>query len=276
MLQKPNLLVLDEPTNHLDLESINALNVALQKFEGTVLLVTHDQDLIEEVGTRVWHFDNGQLTDFKGTYEEYASTIGIARHGVSNGGRYYPCCARAVVPASPCNNLARVLLLQARQRDRSVRSAIGVRWAGLRNRDHGLDRCGSKWNAFPPRSKSTIAGWNFTAGLKVKDGGAPRRRTAADEPSTRSDVGQLPSRQEHPVEDRICDVAIVGAGAAGLATAIFTRRLNPSHSILLLDSAVPSRRKNTGQRRLALQRHQRRGQPNATSTAASQPSFGEC
>ncbi len=52
MLQKPNVLVFDEPTNHLDLESINALNVALQKFEGTVLLVTHDQDLMEEVGTR--------------------------------------------------------------------------------------------------------------------------------------------------------------------------------------------------------------------------------
>ncbi len=75
MLQKPNLLILDEPTNHLDLESINALNIALQRFEGTVLLVTHDQDLMEEVGTRVWHFDGGQLTDFKGTYEEYASTL---------------------------------------------------------------------------------------------------------------------------------------------------------------------------------------------------------
>ncbi len=73
MLQKPNVLVLDEPTNHLDLESINALNVALQKFEGTVLLVTHDQDLLEEVGTRVWHFDGGRIHDFKGTYEEYAA-----------------------------------------------------------------------------------------------------------------------------------------------------------------------------------------------------------
>jgi ATPase subunit of ABC transporter with duplicated ATPase domains len=72
MLQKPNVLVLDEPTNHLDLEAINALNVALQKFEGTVLLVTHDQDLMEEVGTRVWHFDQGKIQDFKGTYEEYA------------------------------------------------------------------------------------------------------------------------------------------------------------------------------------------------------------
>jgi ATPase subunit of ABC transporter with duplicated ATPase domains len=75
MLQKPNVLILDEPTNHLDLESINALNVALQKFEGTVLLVTHDQDLMEEVGTRVWHFEHGAITDFKGTYEEYASTL---------------------------------------------------------------------------------------------------------------------------------------------------------------------------------------------------------
>ena len=75
MLQKPNVLVFDEPTNHLDLESINALNVALQKFEGTVLLVTHDQDLMEEVGTRVWHFTDGRIVDFKGTYEEYAGTL---------------------------------------------------------------------------------------------------------------------------------------------------------------------------------------------------------
>jgi len=75
MLQKPNLLVLDEPTNHLDLESINALNVALQRFEGTVLLVTHDQDLMEEVGTRVWYFDKDELLDFKGPYEEFASTL---------------------------------------------------------------------------------------------------------------------------------------------------------------------------------------------------------
>jgi len=75
MLQKPNVLVLDEPTNHLDLESINALNIALQKYEGTVFLVTHDEDLMEEVGTRVWHFDGKTIQDFKGTYEEYAATL---------------------------------------------------------------------------------------------------------------------------------------------------------------------------------------------------------
>ena len=71
MLQKPNVLVLDEPTNHLDLESINALNIALQRFDGTVLLVTHDHDVIDEVATRLWHFDHGHIEDFKGPYEDF-------------------------------------------------------------------------------------------------------------------------------------------------------------------------------------------------------------
>jgi ATPase subunit of ABC transporter with duplicated ATPase domains len=71
MLQKPNFLVLDEPTNHLDLESINALNVSLQKYDGTVLLVTHDYDVIDEVATRIWHIQGGRIEDFKGPYADY-------------------------------------------------------------------------------------------------------------------------------------------------------------------------------------------------------------
>jgi ATPase subunit of ABC transporter with duplicated ATPase domains len=71
MLQKPNFLLLDEPTNHLDLESINALNIALQKYDGTVLLVTHDHDLVEEVATRIWNFDNHTVEDFKGPYTDF-------------------------------------------------------------------------------------------------------------------------------------------------------------------------------------------------------------
>ena len=71
MLQKPNFLVLDEPTNHLDLESINALNIALQKYDGTVLLVTHDEDVLDEVATRIWHFRGGKIEDFKGPYSDY-------------------------------------------------------------------------------------------------------------------------------------------------------------------------------------------------------------
>jgi ATPase subunit of ABC transporter with duplicated ATPase domains len=79
MLQKPNVLIFDEPTNHLDLESINALNIALQRYEGTVLLVSHDHDLIDEVATRIWHFENGTIDDFKGPYEEYLSATSAAQ-----------------------------------------------------------------------------------------------------------------------------------------------------------------------------------------------------
>ncbi len=76
MLQKPNVLVLDEPTNHLDLEAINALNISLQRYQGTVLLVSHDHDLIDEVATRIWHFESDhKITDFKGTYEEYQAAV---------------------------------------------------------------------------------------------------------------------------------------------------------------------------------------------------------
>ena len=74
MIQKPNVLVLDEPTNNLDLESINALNIALQKFDGTLLLVTHDEDVLDEVATRIWHFEHGKVEDFQGTYEEFQTS----------------------------------------------------------------------------------------------------------------------------------------------------------------------------------------------------------
>ena len=78
MLQKPNVLVLDEPTNHLDLEAINALNISLQRYQGTVFLVTHDHDLIDEVATRIWHFESDhKITDFKGTYEEYQAAVTV-------------------------------------------------------------------------------------------------------------------------------------------------------------------------------------------------------
>ncbi|MGD1095292.1 MAG: ATP-binding cassette domain-containing protein [Bryobacteraceae bacterium] len=78
MLQKPNFLMLDEPTNHLDLESINALNIALQKYDGTVLLVTHDHDVVDEVATRIWYFENRKIADFKGPYADYLTQMETA------------------------------------------------------------------------------------------------------------------------------------------------------------------------------------------------------
>jgi ATP-binding cassette subfamily F protein 3 len=70
-LAKANLLILDEPTNHLDVENIEALEDALEEYEGTVLLVSHDRAFLREVATRVWWFDGRHLRDFDGPFVEW-------------------------------------------------------------------------------------------------------------------------------------------------------------------------------------------------------------
>ena len=71
MMAKQNVLLLDEPTNHLDLESISALADGLERFEGTTIVVTHDQELITQVATRIWVMRRGEeIIDFKGTFQE--------------------------------------------------------------------------------------------------------------------------------------------------------------------------------------------------------------
>jgi len=70
-LSHANLLVLDEPTNHLDVENIEALEDALDEYEGTVLLVSHDRAFLREVATRVWAFDGSTLVDYDGPFVDW-------------------------------------------------------------------------------------------------------------------------------------------------------------------------------------------------------------
>jgi ATP-binding cassette subfamily F protein 3 len=70
-LAHANLLILDEPTNHLDVENIEALEDALEEYEGSVLLVSHDRAFLREVATRVWSFDGTHVRDFDGPFVEW-------------------------------------------------------------------------------------------------------------------------------------------------------------------------------------------------------------
>ena len=70
-LGKANLLVLDEPTNHLDVESIEALEDAIEAYDGTVILVSHDRAFLRELSTRVWAFDGDRLEDYGGPFVEW-------------------------------------------------------------------------------------------------------------------------------------------------------------------------------------------------------------
>ena len=75
-LAHANLLILDEPTNHLDVENIEALEDALDEYEGSVLLVSHDRAFLREVATRVWVFDGTHLRDFDGPFVQWEQTRG--------------------------------------------------------------------------------------------------------------------------------------------------------------------------------------------------------
>ncbi len=70
-LQNPNILMLDEPTNHLDMESIEALNTALENYEGTVIFVSHDREFVSSVATRIIEITENDVRDYHGTYESY-------------------------------------------------------------------------------------------------------------------------------------------------------------------------------------------------------------
>ncbi|GAA0491582.1 ABC-F family ATPase [Pigmentiphaga sp. NML030171] len=78
MLRKHNVLLLDEPTNHLDMESIESLQLALEKFQGTLFFVSHDREFVSGLASRIIEIlPDGQLIDYKGTYDEYLASRGI-------------------------------------------------------------------------------------------------------------------------------------------------------------------------------------------------------
>jgi ATP-binding cassette, subfamily F, member 3 len=83
MLSGANLLVFDEPTNHLDVESIEALEDAIEEFDGTVLLVSHDRALLRALTTRVWILHDRRITDFPGTFEEWETASRERAHAAA-------------------------------------------------------------------------------------------------------------------------------------------------------------------------------------------------
>jgi ATP-binding cassette subfamily F protein 3 len=68
---KANFLLLDEPTNHLDIHSCELLAEALNKYEGSYILVSHDRYFISKTANKIWEIDNGRIKEFKGTYDEW-------------------------------------------------------------------------------------------------------------------------------------------------------------------------------------------------------------
>jgi ATPase subunit of ABC transporter with duplicated ATPase domains len=71
MMSDANVMLLDEPTNHLDMEAIEALNLALEHYDGTLIFVSHDREFVSSLATRVIEIKGRRLVDFQGSYEDY-------------------------------------------------------------------------------------------------------------------------------------------------------------------------------------------------------------
>ena len=80
MLSGANLLIFDEPTNHLDVESIEALEDAIDGYDGTVILVSHDRALLRTLTTRVWVLHERRITDFPGGFDEWETASSERAH----------------------------------------------------------------------------------------------------------------------------------------------------------------------------------------------------
>lgn len=71
LLSEANFLLLDEPTNHLDMQSINILIQALQQYEGTFIVVSHDRHFVSQIANKIWWIEDHELKEYVGTYDEY-------------------------------------------------------------------------------------------------------------------------------------------------------------------------------------------------------------
>ena len=71
LLSQANFLLLDEPTNHLDMQSVNILIQALQQYEGSYIVVSHDRYFVESIANKIWYIEDQQIKEYPGTYAEY-------------------------------------------------------------------------------------------------------------------------------------------------------------------------------------------------------------
>ncbi|MDH5276526.1 MAG: ATP-binding cassette domain-containing protein, partial [Gammaproteobacteria bacterium] len=78
MLTRPNVMLMDEPTNHMDMETIESLQIGLEKYPGTLIFVSHDREFVSALATRIIELrPDGSVSDFKGSYDEYLEVQGL-------------------------------------------------------------------------------------------------------------------------------------------------------------------------------------------------------
>jgi ATP-binding cassette subfamily F protein 3 len=186
--QRPNLLLLDEPTNHLDLATREALSVALNGFEGTVLLVSHDRALLREVCDEFWLVARGAVTPFDGDLDDYqrwllelsrerarggsaaaaslAPQAPAAAAAAAGGSAPAPAHAAAPAPAPAAPGGTR----DERRRGAEQRQALAARTRPLRVELQGVDARLTRLSAERTELEARLSGGGLTPQAIADDG----------------------------------------------------------------------------------------------------------
>ena len=158
--QRPNLLLLDEPTNHLDLNTREALSMALNEFEGTVMLVSHDRALLREVCDEFWLVADGKLSSFDGDLDDYQRWLlersREAARALSGKAAATPAPA-AKVAAAPAPTPAPANTRDDRKAAAQARAKLADRTRPLRNEVAQIDKRLEKLHAEQTEVEAQLA-----------------------------------------------------------------------------------------------------------------------
>jgi len=139
--QKPNLLLLDEPTNHLDLEMRHALNIALQGFEGAMVLVSHDRFLLSSVCEDFYLVDSGEVAAFTGDLDDYRDWIlkqQAAEKAKANSD------AKALNEDSSAASERKIDRKEEKRREAEFRKQVAPLKKALEKHEKAMDKCSSE------------------------------------------------------------------------------------------------------------------------------------
>lgn len=147
MLMRPaNFLLLDEPTNHLDMAAREVLEKALQEFEGTICLTTHDRHLINAIGNKVVEVNNGRLSPYLGNYDEYLYKKGLEKAGAEKEFLEKSSAPETTGRESPVRKTKEQKRYEAKVRNRFFRQTQALRQR-TREIESALDRASQDMQA---------------------------------------------------------------------------------------------------------------------------------
>ena len=139
-LEGANLLLLDEPTNHLDIPAREVLQEALEHYNGTILLVSHDRFLVDQLATQIWEIRAGRLEVFQGRYRDY-----VLRRSAPTGGPLKAASARTILlPVRPMQRDNSQDTRRRQQRFDQLEERIRQQESSIQRLSHELERAGQR------------------------------------------------------------------------------------------------------------------------------------